>query len=261
MRHHWTEEDDRYLSDNWGTVSIIRMAKKINCSIGAVQRRAGKLKLGSYVKASDLITITDLATALLGKNIHDQSTQIRNRWVKLGLPVHKRKINKRVLLMINIEEFWEWLGKNRSAINLSKLERGTLGKEPDWVDEKRKSDSIAPQKKHCAWKKSDDDILKLMILNNESLDAISKRLERSAAAINSRVFELRLKLRPERQDKKFWTEEEDRILEKVMSSGQGYFKAAMLLNRSQESCHGRCKRLWDTTNQLKLQKMLNKNLK
>lgn len=256
QRHLWTQEDEEYLRTKWGSISIKAIAKKINCTPEAVKHRAIKLKLGGYLNSSDLITISSLTKEIFGKDMHDQSTRIRKRWEKLGLVFHKRIIDKRYLYMINIDEFWEWLEKHKSAVNLSKLEPGVLGKEPEWVKTKRKNDILKVSKEYKFWTKAEEDRLKLMIHDGLSITEIAKNLRRTVPSVNIRIVELKLGMRPKREKKASWTPDEDRILKQALINGEGFDKAARDLNRSQESCLGRCYRLWKTTNQLRLQEML-----
>ena len=260
-RRLWTKEDIAYLSNEWGSLSIGKIAKNLGRTPESIKKQALRLKLGSHIHASELMTLSALIKAIYGKDKHDETIFYRKRWVALGLPLHRRKIFKRTLLMVNIDEFWTWLNKNRYAINISKLEPGILGKEPDWVKQKRKDDMDNPNKIRKSWFKADDDLLKILAQNNIPVDVISQKMGRTAKAVTYRMSKLKLMYRPERNKASTWTKEEDEILMKTLANGGGFIKAAKLLNRSQESCQGRSYRLWKTTNQIKLQTILqNENL-
>ena len=64
---------------------------------------------------------------------------------KLNIPLVK-VVRCQSKEMVDMRKFWEWAEENKKQLNFAKFEKGALGKEPDWVDEKRKLDYKNPTK-------------------------------------------------------------------------------------------------------------------
>ena len=92
MGKPWSNEDYKYLDDNWGTVSIQAIAKRLNRSVNAIVLKAKRRGLGSFLESGDYISLNQLVRAVSGHNYY---TYILESWVeKRGLPVHTKKVNK-----------------------------------------------------------------------------------------------------------------------------------------------------------------------
>ena len=249
--HRWSKADDELLASEWGSISIQKLAEKIGCTIPAVRIRAISLKLGPYLRASGLITITDLSIEIMGNKSH--TSFFKKKFEKLGLRFHKKTIHKRQVMMINIDEFWEWLKDHQSAVSLAKLEKNILGKEPDWVQEKRKKDIRLKSRQQCHWTKREDERLRFLISKGQTLDEIGEELKRTAFAVSHRLDALGLS-KARKDTKKDWTTKQEEMLKHAMLYGEGIKEAARLTGHSQEACRSKCYKLWKTASQEKLLK-------
>jgi hypothetical protein len=128
------------------------------------------------------------------------------------------------------KDLWKWLEANKHMVDFSKIGPNSLGKEPNWLKEKRNADYIKARKvkksNESAWTTEEDNILKGMLSAYIYTYAeISDRLNRSQGAIKARIKNLGLKARPIRaniaypddviisaHERPNWSEEEVRQL-------------------------------------------------
>lgn len=130
----WKPEEEDYLMEKWGQISVPAIAKKLNRTTNAVKVRAQRLGLGAVLMAGEYVTLNQLLLAVNGGSSsygYKMKSWVENR----GLPVHTKKVNRCSFRVVYIEEFWEWAERYRSFIDFSKMEPLALGEEPDWVAE------------------------------------------------------------------------------------------------------------------------------
>ncbi|WP_052085720.1 Myb-like DNA-binding domain-containing protein [Clostridium sp. HMP27] len=215
---NWTAEECSYLEDKWGIISIPTIAATLGRTVNAVKIKAQKIGLGRHLHSGTEITINELANAL-GKGT--SYGWIADRWCRYGLPVkYKKSINKRYKV-IDIDQFWKWAEKHKDIIDFSKFESNMLGKEPSWVEEKRKADIAAARYKRTPWTKDEDNTL-ISMLNayKYNYSEISECLKRTEGAIKRRMLDLGLKQRPLKADNHVpWTDEEVGILVSLRMRG------------------------------------------
>ena len=60
----WTKEEEQYLQDNWGTLSVKTLAKNLGRSENAINVRKHRLGLGSFLENGDYITFNQLKCAI-----------------------------------------------------------------------------------------------------------------------------------------------------------------------------------------------------
>ena len=155
----WKPDEEEYLMEKWGQVSIPAIANKLNRTTNAVKIRAHRLGLGAVLMAGEYVTLNQLLAAATGSD-KSYSYKIENR----GMPVHTKKVDRCSFRVVYIDEFWSWAEKNRSFIDFSKMEPMALGMEPDWVTEQRKKDfdAYAIQRKD-PWSEVEDSRLKMLL--------------------------------------------------------------------------------------------------
>ena len=261
MGKPWSNEDYKYLDDNWGTVSIQAIAKRLNRSVNAIVLKAKRRGLGSFLESGDYISLNQLVRAVSG---HNSYTYILESWVeKRGLPIHTKKVNKNSFRIVYIDQFWKWAEQNRSFIDFSKIEPFILGKEPLWVAEQRKNDlqSFYINRKD-AWSPLEDERLMFYLKQQKyGYAELSEMLNRSEGAIQRRCIDLKTKLRPVKADnhgdKVLWTEEMFEILAKGISSGCGYAGIGRLIGKSEKAVRYKVYAVYLTENADKVRKMLN----
>lgn len=200
-KKEWTPEEEYYLQDNWGRVSIPGIAKHLGRSINAVKVRATRIGLGNMIYYGDYITLNQLLIAVKGTNAG--GGYVLKSWVHdRGLPVHRQKIINKYVRVVYLEEFWKWAEKNRSFIDFTKMEPLALGAEPEWVTQQRKLDfqGYAIQRKD-PWTPEDDSRLIMMLkMHKYTYMELSDILRRSSGAIQRRCQYLGIKERPVKAD-------------------------------------------------------------
>lgn len=124
----WSKEDLEYLENSWGYVSIPSIAKHLGRSVNGIKLKAGRIGLGRHLHSGEKITLLAFCEAIGKKNSY---SWIKDRWVRLGLPVRYQKTISKRYAMIDIDEFWVWAEQHKDLIDFSAFTEGTFGKEPD----------------------------------------------------------------------------------------------------------------------------------
>ena len=100
---NWTQQELDYLENSWGQTSIPSIAKHLGRSVNAVKLKAGRIGLGRHIHSGVRITLLQFCDAIGKRNSYGW---IKDRWVRLGLPVHYQKSVSKSFAMIDIDEFW-----------------------------------------------------------------------------------------------------------------------------------------------------------
>lgn len=176
----WTEEERNYVIENWGDVTVSYMAKKINRSEGAIVRFGEKNKLGSMYKKSYISTIE--AAEIISV---DQTTIIR--WInECGLKAKFKALKTRRKYQIDIDEFRKFLKSNQNLWKSNDLEEYALGKEEDWLKEKRKKDNdIIIKKQGSLWTTKEVHIMNKLIEEGKTLKEIAVVLNRTYKSVRA----------------------------------------------------------------------------
>lgn len=243
-KKNWSAEDERYLEDKWGTVSIPGIARHLNRSVDAVKIRAQRLGLGPALMGGDYVSLNQLLKVFYGSI--GSSGYVRKSWVEeRGLPVHTKQVVNNKFLVVYLDEFWEWAEKNRSFLDFSKMEPYALGEEPAWVAEQRKRDfrGFAIQRKD-PWTSADDSRLIMLVQQNKyGYAELSKMLRRSAGAIQRRLQDLGVKERPLKADAhgpdSKWTDEDFEMLAEGIRQGEGYMAIGEMIGKSEKAIRGK----------------------
>ena len=136
---NWTPEEEAYLQDKWGTLSVSTIAKSLGRSIDAVIVRSQRLGLGSHLASDVRISVNQLMLALYQADTGSTGYTM-HKLIREGLPVKTHKVKTKSFRVIDIDEFWKWAEDHKEFLDFSKFEEYSLGKEPDWVKVKRKAD-------------------------------------------------------------------------------------------------------------------------
>lgn len=240
----WTEDDEEYLMENWGYLSIPTLAKNLSRSENAIQQRAVRLGLGPFLEAGEYISLNQLMIALRGNYVGKEYTV--KQWIDKGLPVKTRKVKNCSFKVIYLQDFWDWAEMHSTLIDFSKLEPLVLGEDPKWLEDQRRAD-IEKQRqfKTSPWTKTDDKLLKWMLDQySYTYREISLRLKRTEGAIKRRMIDLGIKARPVRMSNHNpWTEEETEKLIDLYHKGHCKNTMANYINRSSQACGGKVERL------------------
>lgn len=240
----WTKEEVLFLEEKWGIISIPGLAKNLNRSVTAIKQKARRLGLGTHLYAREEITFSSLLVTL-GYSRHNN--YIKKRLEKLDFPfVYKASI-KRKYAMVNINNFWKWTEKNRNAISFANFPKNALGKEPVWVDEKRKADLMNPTKVKVnrLWTKEEDRLLIEKVKSNRyTYRMLSEDLNRTEGAIKRRLLDLKVPYRPIPLNNHIkWTVEENNKMLELYKKGYDSNAISKILNKTQLSICDRLKKL------------------
>ncbi len=261
---NWTKEELAYLSERWGQASIPAIAKKLGRSVNAVKIKANRIGLIDQRLCGNYISLNQLLIAVKGTNAGGNYTTVS--WVeKRGLPIHSKKIVRKSIRVVYIDEFWEWAKEHRSFIDFSKMEPLSLGAEPDWVVEQRRKDfeAFALQRKD-PWSPDEDSyLISLLKQHKYGYAELSEKLRRSAGAIQRRCVTLGVKERPVKADnhskESIWTEEDFRILADGIRNGDSYTQVGRLLGKSEKAIRGKVYFVYLTENADKVRSMMGDN--
>lgn len=138
----WTKEEEELLMDLWGTTSIEKIADKLNRTVSSIKNKAFDIGLGSALNNNyDGLRIQEISEIFnISRNIID------GYWLPLGLKFKTRKLSeKSSYKYVEIKDLFEFLEVNQNIWDSRNLEPGILGKEPNWLLEKRKRDINKPE--------------------------------------------------------------------------------------------------------------------
>ena len=258
QQRNWTKDECAYLQENWGSVSVPSLSKRLNRSDGAVVQKAHKLGLGAVLSSGDYITFNQLIQAATG-SLCSYSYKMTSWVEKRGLPLHLKRVRGCRFRVVYISEFWKWAEHNKSFIDFSKMEPLVLGEEPVWVAAQRKKDFHAAQRQRKnPWSKGEDDkLMSLLRQHKYGYAELSEILQRSAGAIQRRINDLSLKERPVKASFGTpWRSEDCCILADGIKAGDCYSSIAPLIGKSEKAIRGKIYTVYLTENADAIRKMM-----
>lgn len=246
---NWTKQEDEYLAENWGTVSVATLAKNLGRSENAIIVRKDRLKLGAFLESGDYVTWNQLLKAIgYGSTGGYKVTS----WEKnRDFPVHTKRVKNNSFKVVYLHEWWIWAEKNRDLLDFSKFEENSLGEEPEWAKEKRRHDYERNRKYiKTPWTKQEDEkLLRLVSRQQYTYDELSKILRRTNGAITRRLCDMGVSDRPVRAENHTrWTKEEFHQLGELIKAGYSYELIAEEIGKSSKACRGRVGQMYLTEN-------------
>lgn len=231
------------MQENWGTLSVNAICKKLKRSRNGIMVRVNRLGLPPFFESGDYITMHQLILAL-GYGASD-SYKVKSWIQNRGFPVKNKRHSQKVVRVVYLDEFWLWAEKNRSFLDFSQMEPLALGEEPEWVAEQRKKDAkaFALQRKD-PWTPGDDHLLQRLLKEHRyGYAELSAILHRSAGAIQRRCQDLGIKERPVKADnhsaESKWTERDFEILADGIRNGDSYTVIGNALGKSEKAVRGK----------------------
>lgn len=179
-RRKWTKDEEIYLSDNWGVESIELIAKKLKRTVFSIKVKATRMKLGAMIDNNlEIITISDISEML------DVSRdRIVNTWANLGLKLKQKKLtNKKSYYYVTLKDLIKFLEYNQNEWDSRNLDRHILGKEPDWLKEKRKRDKDENPLWYRRWTKEEIDKAEDLYKRGKSYEEIGDIINRSTPMV------------------------------------------------------------------------------
>lgn len=235
----WTPDEELFLEENWGTLSIPTIAGKLGRTVAAIKIRAHRLNFGPVLMGGDYVSLNQLSKAIG----YDNSGYKIKSWVKnRNLPVHRKRVNECSFRVVFLDEFWEWAEQHRSFLDFSKFPPLALGAEPAWVEKQRKKDgrSNAMQRKDPWTPQEDAQLLSFLQQHKYSYQELSQMLHRSCGAIQRRCCDLNTKMRPVKpQTRKEWTDSDYITLAEGIRNGDSYMLIGDRINKSEKAVRGK----------------------
>lgn len=184
----WTAEEDARLDDMWGTTAPQYIAGKLGRSTCAVIQRVKLRKLGAFTDVGVYVNRCQ-AAQMLGVDY-----KVLVRWTENhGLCFKKKKVRSNVKsqYLISIDDLMKWLEENQKLWDSRKMDPYALGYEPEWLAEKRKSDSENTNKpRGTKYTPEEDAIIVAQLKMNKTQKEIGELLHRSEASVNARIMRL-----------------------------------------------------------------------
>lgn len=250
----WSEEDIRYLDENWGRRPVESICQKLGRSENAINIKVNKMGLGAFLNRDEYITYSQLLM-YLGTTVsnYKSTSWIKNR----DFPVKYKKVNKKKFRIVYLDDFWKWASEYRHFIDWTKVKKECLGKEPDWLIELRRNQKETQYKLiTTSWTKTEDSRLKRLIESHQYnyLD-LTKILKRSAGAIERRLYKLNIKARPVKPNNHIkYSESEKRLIREMVLDNKTYLQISELVNKSDKAIRGYLYRTYGTENLDKVRK-------
>lgn len=257
----WTAEEENYLRESWGTVTVDGICRHLNRTKNAIMVRVQRLGLPPYLESGEYITFQQLILAMgLGRT---SGKYLQISWVKnRDFPMRYKRRGKATIRVVYLEEFWPWAEKNRSFLDFSKMDPLALGAEPGWVAEQRRKDfqAFAIQRKD-PWTPEEDGRLKTLVEQQRyGYAELSEMLRRSAGAIQRRCTDLGLKARPVKADNHgsaaTWTKEDFDKLADGIRRGDSYTLIGKAIGKSEKAVRGKVYFVYLTESQDRVRAMM-----
>lgn len=259
---NWTKEEVQYLTDNYGEKSYQTLSRKLNRSIKAIEIKARRLKLGSFLECGDYITWNQFQGAIGNSTGCGYKTK---SWIQdRNFPIHSKKVRNNSFRIVYIHEFWKWAKDNQDLLDFSKMEENILGVEPDWAKEKRKRDFEKRQKiKQTPWTKDEDERLKYLLKKQKyTYMELSRMMMRTTGAIQRRCCDLNILDRPVKaENSRKWTESEEEILIELVTKGYEYELISEKIQKSSKAIRGKIGRMYNTENLDKVRRLIEESNK
>lgn len=99
---NWTAAEKNYLQDQWGNVSIVTLAKKLNRSQAAVMLKASRMGLGAHLQSDSRVTLNELLATIYGYEVGGYT---KNKLIQEGMPVKKHKVKNNSFMVIDLDDF------------------------------------------------------------------------------------------------------------------------------------------------------------
>ena len=250
----WSKEEEEYLDEKWGELSIGTIAERLNRTPKAVRTKATKMKLGGFLLNGDYITFNTLLQTLgyYGKGYN-------NKWIEdHNFPVRRKRVEKRAIKIVNIQEFWKWAYNNQEVFSFAKFLPNSLGKEPKWVQSKREADILRGHRKvRSAWTEEDDRYLIFLLDQYQyTITEIANRMSRTEFAVERRIAILNIRQRPVKAEPIRWNDEKKEILKDMILKSRSFEEIAEKVGCSAKAAKNMAIRLFDTSNQDKIREIL-----
>jgi len=186
MANAWTLEDENYLEDNFGKVSLKTITSNLNRTESAVMSKACKIG----VTQKDNANWYTLADFCQRANLSRTTVQY---WIdECGFPTTRNKKVSKKYIRVYPDKFWEWAETNKHRIQWTEFPKYALDNESNWVDEIRKSSKRKVNKRRNWSNYEIVELKRLLNLEQYTYPELTEKLDRSHGAIKRKIYDLRL---------------------------------------------------------------------
>jgi hypothetical protein len=256
---NWTPEEKIYLEDNWGSISMPTLMSKLGRNHNAIMVMVQRLGLGPFLENGDYLTFEKLLEAI---GYTGGSGYLTKSWISdRNFPVKYKRVNENRFRVVCIDDFWKWAEKNQYLLDFSHFEENALGKEPQWVKEKRKIDFSHRQKvKTDPWTPTEDEKLKRLLKQQKyGYQELSKIFGRTCGAIQRRCCDLKIPDRPLKANNHIeWKDDKLELLGDMIRKGYRYPAISDAIERSDKAVRGLVFRYYLTENLDKVREYIGK---
>lgn len=210
MARRWTKEDEEYLEDNWGCVSMATMTKMLGRSRNAIiQRGYIRLGLGSAAGNNDRITLAEFCR-LSGISRDRVNGSV---FTAAGFPCKKKWVLNRQMYMVDLEAALVWLEEHQELFDASKMSQELFATEPDWLIQKRRADrekkqAVVGMANKKSWTTEEISTLKTRLQMGVSISELAQQFHVTEQQVKGAIYRHGLAY----QTPRFWTASDFKFL-------------------------------------------------
>lgn len=235
-KKNWTPQDDEYLGESWGHISLGMIAENLQRTEESIRTRAKVLCLGKSRYAGGIMYSPPQIANMLGK-CRTEIYRLIDEGIIKG---RKRKLINEKAYQVHVDNLMEFLEKHPDKWDSRKVEEFAFGVEPDWMKEKREKDKKLSNHRK-PWTKYEDSQLVWLVREGHSMKEIAEKLGRTVNGVYQRTNRIRKKgiLKPAKIQLP-WTDEEWQMV--LDLEEQGFLDEDIAYEIGRETCHIRDKR-------------------
>lgn len=185
----WTDSEMKMFADDWVDADMTKnkLQRKYGRTWTGLRSKAFKMGLGERPVSDIYLTIKEVSQEM---QIHEWTVRT---WLKLGLNTRKSKVNKTVKHLIDTDDLLIFLESHQYLFDASKVSKILFYKEPAWLKEKRKHDSLHyRENRNSEWSIADDNKLVWLFKCGKTDEEIAFEMKRTPVAVQTHRFILGL---------------------------------------------------------------------
>ena len=178
MGKRWSNEEIRYLEDNWYHVTTKYIANKLKRTESSVSTKAYKIGLSTkmlYYSVYEVSLMLGVSKAKITRNINNGKLRAYK-----DRTLHKR-------FSIKEEDLKEWMINNQDAWDSRKLTVNFFSTKDEWFKAKVEKDKKKSIRKGEAYTEEEDKAIVYMYRHNYSVSEIGKHIGRDKKSILNRL--------------------------------------------------------------------------
>lgn len=176
----WTKDEEEVLYERWGRDTIEKIAKQMRRTVFSIKVKATRMGLGYMSQANiDQISVADISDIL-----DVRAERITGTWIKYGLKLRKKKVTEKYgYYCIDMDQLILFLKEHQELWNSQNLEKNILGKEPEWLLEKRKNDIENPPLEYRLWTAEEIKLAEKLLLQGYDYEQIALQVNHSSVGV------------------------------------------------------------------------------